>query len=302
MVALTGHSEAYYSDTRGTAQEFIAAAKYGYLFQGQHYAWQRHPRGTPGLDLEPARFVTYLQNHDQVANSVHGLRLDRISSPGRVRAMTGLLLLMPGTPMLFQGQEFASSSPFLYFAHHEPELAKAVRSGRAEFLTQFPSARAYEASAGLDDPADRRTFEKSKLDFAERERHAAMYALHRDLLQLRRDTPAFAAQRRGVVDGSVLCDDTFALRFLMGGVEDRLLLVNLGKDFGRSSIADPLFAPPRNCEWEVEWSSEDPRYGGFGTPNLWPEDRWCIPGESAIVLRPVPARERGSRKIKRRTA
>jgi maltooligosyltrehalose trehalohydrolase len=243
-----------------------------------------------------------LQNHDQVANSVHGLRMHHIASPPRVRAMTALLLLMPGTPMLFQGQEFAASSPFLYFAHHDPELAKAVRSGRAEFLTQFPSARGYEASAELDDPADRRTFEKSKLDFADRQRNAPIYELHRDLLRLRRETPAFAAQRRGVVDGTVLVDDAFALRYMMGGIDDRLLLVNLGKDFGRASIADPLIAPPRGCEWEVEWSSEEPKYGGFGTPNLWPEDRWCLPGDSAIVLRPLPARERPRAKIKRRTA
>ena len=113
MVALTGRREAYYSDTLGTASEFIAAAKYGYLFQGQHYGWQRHPRGTPGLDLPPAHFVAYLQNHDQVANSVRGKRMHHMGSPGRVRALTALLLLMPATPMLFQGQEFAASAPEL---------------------------------------------------------------------------------------------------------------------------------------------------------------------------------------------
>jgi maltooligosyltrehalose trehalohydrolase len=302
MVALTGRAEAYYSDTRGTAQELIAAAKYGYLFQGQQYHWQRHPRGTPALDLDPAHFVVYLQNHDQVANSVRGLRMHEISSPGRVRAMTALLLLMPGTPMLFQGQEFAASAPFLYFAHHEPELADAVRRGRAEFLTQFPSARAFEESSGLDAPAARATFDKSKLDFADRERHAGMYALHRDLLRLRRDTAAFTAQRRGVLDGTVFNDRAFALRYVIGGTDDRLVLVNLGIDFDRGSIAEPLIAPPHGCDWEVEWSSEDPKYGGFGTPNLWPEDGWSIPGECAIVLRPVAARARARERIKRRTA
>jgi len=301
-VALTGRAEAYYGDTRGTAQEFIAAAKYGYLFQGQHYAWQRKPRGAPGLDLEPARFVVYLQNHDQVANSVHGLRMHQVSSPSRVRAITAVLLLMPGTPMLFQGQEFSASAPFLYFADHGPELAKAVRDGRAEFLTQFPSARAYERVAMLDDPADRRTFERCALDFRERDTHAHVYALHRDLLRLRRETPAFSAQRRGVVDGVVLSETAFALRYLLGDQKDRLVIANLGKDFGRDSIADPLVAPPRGCDWEVEWSSEEPVYGGFGTPNLWPEDRWCIPGETAVVLRPVRASERAQAAVRRRTA
>src|SRR5262249_17122760 len=80
MVALTGRAEAYYSDTRGEPQEFISAAKYGYLFQGQHYDWQRRSRGTPCWGLQPSAFVTFLQNHDQVANSARGLRGHELSS------------------------------------------------------------------------------------------------------------------------------------------------------------------------------------------------------------------------------
>jgi len=246
--------------SRAPTASLIAAAKYGYLFQGQYYGWQRHPRGTPALDIDPARFVVYLQNHDQVANSVTGARMDRLSSPPRVRTLTALTLLMPGTPMLFQGQEFGASARFLYFAHHEPELAEAVRRGRAEFLTQFPSARAFESAAGLDDPADRRTFERCTLDFHERVTHEGVYRMHKDLLRLRRETPAFRAQRRGVVDGAVLSADAFVLRFILGGDADRMLIVNLGRDVNRDSFAEPLMAPPRGCEWAVEWSTEAPAY------------------------------------------
>src|SRR5262245_24951447 len=96
MVALTGHREAYYSDTRGEPQEFISAAKYGYLFQGQHYHWQCQPRGRPSWGLPPSAFVAFLQNHDQVANSAHGLRGHELASPGRWRAITALVLLIPG--------------------------------------------------------------------------------------------------------------------------------------------------------------------------------------------------------------
>jgi len=302
LVALTGRAEAYYSDTLGTSSELLAAARHGFLFQGQHYSWQSQPRGTPALDLEPARFVVYLQNHDQVANSVHGLRMDRLAHPGRIRAMTAFLLLMPGTPMLFQGQEFAASTPFLYFADHQPELARAVMKGRAEFLTQFTSAVDFEARAALDDPADRRTFEGSVLDLTERQSHAAIYALHKDLLRLRRETPAFRAQRPGGVDGCILTASAFVLRYLMGGTDDRLLVVNLGRDLSRASIANPLVAPPRGCDWEVEWSSESPAYDGSGTPDLWPMGRWCIPGESTLVLRPVALRARTTTGTKRRTA
>ncbi len=88
----------------------------------------------PVLDLAPAHFVTFIENHDQIANSGRGLRCHLLTSPGRYKAMTALMLLAPGTPMLFQGQEFAASAPFLYFADHNPELAKLVTKGRREFL------------------------------------------------------------------------------------------------------------------------------------------------------------------------
>src|SRR5207245_2352638 len=108
-------------------------------------------------------------------------------SPGRLRAMTGLLLLAPSTPLLFQGQEFASSKPFVYFAHHNPELAKLVRKGRAEFLAQFPSIATATMQRQLDVPHERGSFEKCKLDFAERHSHIDVYRLHRDLIALRRE-------------------------------------------------------------------------------------------------------------------
>jgi maltooligosyltrehalose trehalohydrolase len=301
MVAATGRSEAYYSDTRGTAQEFISAAKYGYLYQGQYYHWQRNTRGIASLDIDPCRFVLYLQNHDQVANSTRGLRGHQMTSPARWRAITAVALLMPGTPMLFQGQEFSASTPFLYFADYDGELAEAVLKGRSEFLMQFPSARGFKAAADLDKPHDPQTFERSKLDFAERVTHVESYGLHRDLLRLRRETPAFRVQRRGQVDGAVIAPDAFVLRYFVNGSDDRLLVVNLGHDLSRDSFAEPLLAPPENCDWTVEWCTEDPRYGGLGVPDLRPENRWCIPADIAVVLRPSRKEARGAG-LRRRTA
>ncbi len=285
-VALTGRKEAYYTDYLGTAQELISAVKHGYLYQGQRYSWQKNRRGSPGLDLAPAAYVSYLQNHDQVANSGHGERCHLLAAPGRFRAMTALLLLGPATPMLFQGQEFCSSAPFLYFADHGAELAEAVRKGRLEFLSQFPSLADPEVQARLDPPHESATFERCKLDFAERELHAGCYALHKDLLRLRREEPAFQAARKGGVDGAVLAPEALVLRFFDED-GDRLLLVNLGRDLHYSPAPEPLLAPPAGCRWEVLWSSEDPRYGGSGAPP--PEDEevgWRLPGHAAVVLRP----------------
>jgi maltooligosyltrehalose trehalohydrolase len=288
VVALTGKSEAYYTDFRGSPQEFISAVKYGYLYQGQRYKWQRQRRGTPALDLPPAAFVTFIENHDQVANSVRGERLHRSTSPGRLRAMTAFLLLAPGTPMLFQGQEFASSAPFLYFADHQGELGRTVREGRAQFLAQFSSIGTREGVAVLLDPADADTFERCKLDFAERDTHDAVYALHRDLIGLRRGDPAFRAQSPRGVDGAVLGPETFALRFFGEAGAERLVVVNLGADLALNPAPEPLLAPPAGAVWTILWSSDDPRYGGAGTPPLETRNNWRIPGHAAVVLHPVP--------------
>jgi maltooligosyltrehalose trehalohydrolase len=285
MVALTGRSEAYYTDYRGAPQEFISAVKWGFLYQGQHYSWQKIRRGTPALDLPPSCFIHFIQNHDQVANSATGQRFHELTSPGRYRAMTALLLLAPGTPMLFQGQEFAASSPFFFFADHQPELATLVAEGRRKFLSQFRSLTARDALTRVPEPHDARMFERCKLDFSERDTHREAYNLHRDLLRLRRDDPGLAATRRKL-DGAVLGASSFVLRYFTEVGQDRLLLVNLGRELRLSPCPEPLLAPPLGRQWKIAWSSEDPRYGGGGMAPLDTEDNWRVPGEAAVLLVP----------------
>ncbi len=284
LVAVTGRNEAYYTDYHGTPQELVSALKWGYLYQGQRYSWQKQRRGTPAFGVSPAAFITYIQNHDQVANSGWGLRLHRLTSPGRCRAITALLLLARATPMLFQGEEFASSSPFLFFADHRPDLAKAVRKGRAEFLTQFRTLATPEMQRLVPDPADRATFERCKLDLNEREAHAEAYALHCDLLRLRREDSVF--RKQGSFDGAVLGSEAFLLRFFDAENGDRLLLVNLGLDLHLCIAPEPLLAPPERKRWDILWSSESLKYGGAGTAALETEDGWRIPGHAAVVLIP----------------
>lgn len=286
MVALTGRNEAYYSDHRGSPQEFVSAVKYGYLFQGQRYKWQEKRRGTPALRLNPENFVTFIQNHDQIANSARGWRVNRLTSPGRLRAMTALILLAPGTPMLFQGQEFAASNPYLYFADHSPELAELVREGRCKFLAQFQSLKDPRNRSILADPSDPATFERSKLDFADRERNREIYQMHRDLLRLRREDPVIRSQAAEGIDGAVLGPEAFVLRWFSADGEDRLLVVNFGADLHLDAAPEPLLAPPRGMEWETIWSSESQCYGGMGTYPLETEQNWRIPGQSAVLMNP----------------
>lgn len=284
MVRLTGRREAYYSDYFGSPEEFIALAKWGFLYQGQIYPWQRGRRGTPTQGLPAATFISLFENHDQLANSARGERAWRQTSPGRFRAATAYTLLAPGTPLLFQGQEFCSTSPFLYFADTGPELAAAVAAGRARFLAQFRALGTPEMQALLPHPGDRQAFERSKLDFADRQRHAGAYLLHRDLLCLRREDPVFRQQSADRLEGARLSDDAFVLRFLGGANGDRLLVVNFGRELRINSAPQPLLAPVERCEWRILWSSESPQYGGNGTAPLDTDAGWWVPGEAAVVL------------------
>jgi maltooligosyltrehalose trehalohydrolase len=264
IVAATGRREAYYTDYEGKPQEFVSMAKHGFLYQGQWYSWQKKRRGTPSFDIPAEKLVCYLQNHDQVANSATGARLHQVTSSGRFRALTALLLLGPNTPLLFQGEEFAASAPFLYFADHKPELAALVAKGRQDFLKQFPSVT---TSAKPGDPA---TFERCKLDHSEREKNSQAVAMHRDLLRLRRE-----ASR---VDGAVIGEGAFLLRF----DDDRLLIVNLGDALALDVAPEPLLAPPEGSRWQLLWSSEAVGEVEFeGTPS------WRIPREAAVLLEAV---------------
>ena len=284
LVALTGRNEAYYSDYLGSPQEFVSAAKYGYLYQGQWYLWQGQRRGTPALDLPPTAFVNFIQNHDQVSNSARGERPNLIATRGKYRAMAALLILMPGTPMLFQGQEFGATTPFLFFCDHKTEIGKQVREGRAKFLAQFRSLALPEMQSVFPDPGNPHTFEMSKIDFSEREKNAEMYQLHKDLIALRRSDPVFFNPRHRGIDGAVLSANAFVLRYFSDSNGDRLLVVNLGTDLLLRPSPEPLLAPVWGKNWRVIWSSENPIYGGLGTFPPDTSDNWCIPGNAAVAL------------------
>ncbi|MBI2853751.1 MAG: malto-oligosyltrehalose trehalohydrolase [Chloroflexi bacterium] len=287
-VTLTGRREAYYMDYLGNPQELISCIKRGYLYQGQRYNWQRKRRGTAALNIRPARFIHFLQNHDQIANSACGLRYQYLTSPGRYRAMTALLLLSPETPLLFQGQEFAASSPFVFFSDMPGEIAALVRQGRNKFLSQFPSLADPDMLSRIPDPGDISSFCRCKLDLSERGKHAKDHAFYRDLLRLRREDPVFRSQRQGDVDGAVIGPQAFLLRYFGQNGDDRLVVFNFGRDLELWHVPEPLLAPPENARWNLVWSSESPVYGGSGA--LSPEDgegNWRIMGETASVLKGV---------------
>lgn len=278
LVALTGHRDAYLGSYQGSPQELVSAAKWGFLYQGQWTAWQKKVRGMPSLDVQPDNFVAFLQNHDQIANTMWGQRIHAATSAGRFRAMTAWLLLGPETPMLFQGQEFVSSKPFQYFADHGQDLAKAIRAGRLEFRKLFPSV-----TTAMADPDAESTFRDCVLDWDECTSNEWALRLHRDLVGIRKRDALITEAVRGRYDGAVLSESAFLLRYF-GAANDRLLIVNLGEAFTSDSLPEPLLAPPDGCAWKVHWSSEDVAYGGRGVDAVVEAGRWNIPAESAVWL------------------
>src|SRR5437868_10922861 len=247
VVALTGRKEAYYDDYTGEPQEFISAAKHGFLYQGQALSWRKELRGAPAFGIPPEVFVCFIENHDQIANTGTGERVRFQSSPGRYRAMTALLLLGPWTPLLFQGQEFGASTPFFFFTDvGDGQMRELIRKGRFSFLAQFPSLATKEVQERLPVPSDPTSFVSCKLDFSERQKNPELYQLHVDLLRLRREDSRFREQKTNGVDGAVLGPASFVLRYFSGdNRDDRLLVVNFSELRELNPVPEPLLAPPR---------------------------------------------------------
>jgi maltooligosyltrehalose trehalohydrolase len=199
-------------------------------------------------------------------------------------------LLGPWTPLLFQGQEFGASSPFMFFTDvGDGAMREAIRKGRFEFLAQFPSLATEETQKALPAPSDPRVFVRCKLDFSERQKNKELYDLYIDLLRLRHDDTRFREQKPGGVDGAVLGPASFMLRYFSeGNIDDRLLVVNLGKQQVLIPAPEPLLAPPLGLEWETLWSSDSISYGGSGAVAVATQESWILPAEATIALRLIP--------------
>ena len=286
IVALTGQNTGYFSDYSGKPQEFISAAKYGFLYQGQALSWRKVLRGTPTFGIPAEAFVCFIENHDQIANTGLGDRPRFQTSPGRYRAITALLLLGPWTPLLFQGQEFGASGPFLFFADvGDVAVRDGICKGRAQLLAPFLSLTEDQTSRSLPAPDDPEAFSQCKLDFSERGKNRNLYNLHIDLLKLRREDSRFRQQSSGGIDGAVLAPASFVLRYFSQANDDRLVLVNLGERKHLDPASEPLLAPPSAYGWETLWSSESSLYGGADDVATATPEQWILPAESTVVLR-----------------
>ncbi len=190
-VLLTGQRDGYYSDYAQAPLERLGRGlAQGFVYQGEPSDFRDgETRGEPSAHLPPQAFVDFLQTHDQVGNRALGERLDALADPALMPAALASVLLAPSVPMLFMGEEWAASTPFLFFCDFGPELAEAVSKGRREEFGRFEAFRDPSARLAIPDPNDAGTFEASKLDWSERSRspHREREALVRRLLAIRRE-------------------------------------------------------------------------------------------------------------------
>ncbi|HVY48108.1 MAG TPA: malto-oligosyltrehalose trehalohydrolase [Minicystis sp.] len=202
-VLLTGERDGYFSAFAPDVADLATLVERGWLYEGQVSPWTRAPRGGDAHALTPPAMVYAVQNHDQIGNRAFGTRLDvDAGSIDALLAGVTLLLFLPASPLLFMGQEWGASTPFLFFSDHEGELGAAVTRGRREEFRHFAAFSDPERAAKIPDPQAESTFVGSKLRWDElgRAPHDRALVLHRALLALRRDDPVIAdPTRRGLV-------------------------------------------------------------------------------------------------------
>ncbi|NOG72534.1 malto-oligosyltrehalose trehalohydrolase [Roseicella sp. DB1501] len=229
---LTGEREGYYEDfAEDGATKLAKVLAEGFFFQGQVSAHLGEKRGEPSAHLPPTAFVLFLQNHDQVGNRAFGERLTALAEPQALAAATALLLLSPQIPMLFMGEEWGASAPFLFFTDHNAELAPLVTAGRRKEFAKFAAFQDPARRERIPDPNAEQTFRDSIPDPGEASRppHDAVLALHRRLLALRRERIVPHLPGARALGAQAVGEKAVLARWRLGDGSILTLAVNLGE-------------------------------------------------------------------------
>lgn len=284
---LTGETAGYYADYAVTfgapARHFAHALAEGFAFQGEFSPYRgNRPRGEPSDHLPPSAFVNFLQNHDQVGNRAGGERLCQLAPPAALAAASAILLLAPTPPLLFMGEEFAATQPFLYFCDFAPELAAAVRAGRYREFAGAASPASQDAPIDPPDPNAAATFAACVLDWASRWQppHDRWLAFYRSLLALRRQqiVPRLRGMRSGRATWDTLGETALEVAWKLADGSRLTLLANLGAQpvgpvaprpgmaiYRSESLSAEDLAAGRLPPWSVAWLLDAAaRNGGAG--------------------------------------
>jgi maltooligosyltrehalose trehalohydrolase len=257
---LAGDRHGYYVDYQGTAGELAETLRQGWLFTGQRSTHEGAPRGTDPSSIPLRKSVVCVQNHDQIGNRALGDRLHHVVDAASWRAAVTVLLAAPMTPLLFMGQEWATSAPFQFFTDFEPELGRKVVEGRRREFKAFPEFATEEGSRRVPDPQAEATFAASQLRWSEAAdgEHARSLALHRALLQLRQAHPSLHASDAGTCSAEALDDDTVAMRRCGGAASGAIVVARL-RGAGRVHVRGLHDAGGRLLDTEDPRFAADPR-------------------------------------------
>jgi maltooligosyltrehalose trehalohydrolase len=260
-VQMTNENEGYMGYFKGSMDELVRTLREGWLFTGELQK-DGIPRGTRGADIEPEHFVHCISNHDQVGNRAYGERLNQVTTPASYRAASALLLTEPYTPMFFMGQEWAASSPFLYFTDHHDELGKGVTEGRRKEFAEFSEFRDPVKRTRIPDPQALVTFTRSRLDWTEAQRqpHLATLRLYRDFLCFRKAN--LSDRRRGHWQVEQVSPRAIAIRYRRQKGGDILVVAQLVADDTTLELDSELLKPAKGRSWEFVLSTNESIYGG----------------------------------------
>jgi maltooligosyltrehalose trehalohydrolase len=274
-VLLTNAHENYYADYSGSTASMAMAIEDG-------FSPVTVKKNVPAVEeSDPAgAFVFCIQNHDQVGNRPFGDRLHHEIHGGRYAVASALLLFSPQTPLLFMGQEFAASTPFLYFTDHPEELGRLVTEGRRGEFKGFGVFSDEHLRETIPDPQAESTFLSSKLKLEERETNAGIYRLYRDLLAMRRDDPVLSQNDRSRTRAQALTSQQVAVQ-RWAGDEHRLLLANFGAE---ATVDLAVLEGLPEGEWRVLLNTTDRLYDGTGEDVNVSGRSVVIPARSAVVL------------------
>jgi maltooligosyltrehalose trehalohydrolase len=268
-VLLTGETDGYYSDYGpDPISQLGRCLAGGFAFQGDYSEFHKAKRGKPSAQLPPQCFVNFLQNHDQVGNRAFGERILSLASHDAVKAGMSILLLAPSPPLLFMGEEFGASTPFLFFCDFSGDLATAVTNGRRSEFASFEKFNRPETLNQIPDPNAEKTFDRSKLDWQSvaEDVHQNRLNFYRDLLSIRRDAilPHLKDVRGGSGSFKVTGKTSVTVNWTLGDEKSLTLIANLGKEAGGSvtrpmgdviySNMPPSFAAEIELHpWQVVW-------------------------------------------------
>ena len=247
---LTGERSGYYKDF-GSLGQMAKAMTGGFVYTGQYSPYRRRRHGVPADEMEAHRHVVCGQNHDQTGNRMLGERLAALTDFESLKLAAGAVILSPFLPLLFMGEEYGETAPFLYFvSHSDPDLIRAVQEGRKEEFAAFGWREE------PPDPQAEETFERSRLrqDLMKEGRHAEIYSFYKELIRLRKTVPALARPSKLDVEVTALEGDEVILVRRGGEV---VIAFNFAREARK--------VPPPEGRWETVLDSAAERWGGAGS-------------------------------------